>query len=112
MTAAPQNKLRILVLTDEGLVPDGPRAQLEGRERELKKTEYDVMSALKLGHETSCVGLGEDLTVVARALRKLKPHVTFNLVEEFDGDALLRPARRRATSSCASKSTPAAIRAA
>jgi D-alanine-D-alanine ligase len=82
VTAAPQNKLRILVLTDEGLVPDRPRAQLEGRERELKKTEYDVISALKkLGHETSCIGLGEDLTVVARALRKLKPHVTFNMVE-------------------------------
>ena len=82
MTTAPQNKLRILVLTDEGLVPDRPRAQLEGRERELRKTEYDVMSALKkLGHETSCVGLGEDLTVVTRALRKLKPHVTFNMVE-------------------------------
>ena len=62
----------------------GRARELKGRERELRKTEYDVMSALKkLGHETSCVGLGEDLTVVARALRKLKPHVTFNLVEEL-----------------------------
>ena len=86
MTAAPQNKLRILVLTDESLVPVRPRAELKGRDKELRKTEYDIMSALKrLGHEASCVGLGEDLTVLARALRKQKPHVTFNLVEEQEG---------------------------
>src|SRR5262245_36486700 len=82
MTASAPNKLRVLVLTDEGLVPDRPRTQLEGRERELKKTEYDVMGALKrLGHDTSCIGLGEDLTVLGQALQEQKPHVTFNLVE-------------------------------
>jgi D-alanine-D-alanine ligase len=82
MTASPPNKLRVLVLTDEGLVPDRPRTQLDGRERELRKTEYDVVGALKkLGHDTSCVGLGEDLTVLAQALREQKPHITFNLVE-------------------------------
>ena len=78
------NRLRVLILTDQGLVPDRPRSQLKGRQRELRKTEYDVMGALKrMGHDVSCVGLGEDLGVIDRALRRTGPHVTFNLVEEL-----------------------------
>jgi hypothetical protein len=46
-TSPSANKLRVLVLTDQGLVPDRPRSQLKGRQKELKKTEYDVMGALK-----------------------------------------------------------------
>ena len=81
-TSPPANKLRVLVLTDQGLVPDRPRSQLKGRERELKKTEYDVMAALKrMGHDATCVGLGGDLAVIDRALRRARPHMTFNLIE-------------------------------
>jgi D-alanine-D-alanine ligase len=81
---AAASKLRVLVLTDQGLVPDKPRSQLKGRERELKKTEYDVMAALKrLGHEATCVGLGGELGVIDKALRRTKPHIIFNLVEEL-----------------------------
>jgi D-alanine-D-alanine ligase len=59
---------------------------LKGPERELKKTEYDVLGALRrLKHEVICVGLGEDLGPLARALNKEKPHVTFNLAEEPKG---------------------------
>jgi D-alanine-D-alanine ligase len=84
-TSAAANKLRVLVITDQGLVPEKPRSQLRGREKELKKTEYDVMSALKrLGHEASCVGLGGELAVIDKALRRTKPHITFNLVEELN----------------------------
>jgi D-alanine-D-alanine ligase len=84
MTSPSANKLRVLVLTDQGLVPDRPRSQLKGRQKELRKTEYDVVGALKrLGHEVSCVGLGGDLGVIDRTLRRTRPHVTFNLVEEL-----------------------------
>jgi D-alanine-D-alanine ligase len=83
-TSAAANKLRVLVLTDQGLVPDKPRSQLKGREKELKKTEYDVLAALKrLGHQASCIGLGGKLGVIDKALRSMEPHVTFNLVEEL-----------------------------
>jgi D-alanine-D-alanine ligase len=84
-TASPSaNKLRVLILTDQGLVPDRPRSQLKGRQRELRKTEYDVMGALKrMGHDVSCVGLGSDLGVIDKALQRTGPHVTFNLVEEL-----------------------------
>jgi D-alanine-D-alanine ligase len=81
---AAASKLRVLVLTDQGLVPDKPRSQLKGREKELKKTEYDVMAALKrLGHAATCVGLGGELGVIDKALRRTKPHIIFNLVEEL-----------------------------
>jgi D-alanine-D-alanine ligase len=84
--AAAAQPLRILLLTDQGLVPDRPRSKLKGRERELKKTEYDVLAALKrLKHDVTCVGLGDDLSTLARALRRAKPHVTFTLVEELKG---------------------------
>jgi len=36
-----------------------------------------------MGHDVSCVGLGGDLGVIDRALRRKGPHVTFNLVEEL-----------------------------
>jgi D-alanine-D-alanine ligase len=79
-------RLRVLVLTDEGLVPDRPRAKLKGRAAELRKTEYDVMGALKrLGHNARCIGVGSDLGVVGRALARHDPHVVFNLVEERRG---------------------------
>jgi D-alanine-D-alanine ligase len=74
-----------LLLTDEGLLPDKPRSELNDRDAELKKTEYDVMEALqKLGHEVSCVGVGSELGVIRRAIERDNPHIAFNLVEQFD----------------------------
>jgi D-alanine-D-alanine ligase len=78
-------KLRVLLLTDEGLVPDKPRSELNGRAAELRKTEYDVMEALQeLGHEVSCVGVGSELSVIRQAIDRENPHIAFNLVEQFD----------------------------
>jgi D-alanine-D-alanine ligase len=79
-------KLRVLLLTDENLVPERPRGELEGREAELHKTEYDVLDALgNLGHEVTCAGVGSDLGVIRGAIEDISPHIAFNLVEQFDG---------------------------
>ena len=86
MTVAASKALRVLLLTDENLIPDKPRRKLKGRDAELSKTEYDVLAALKkLGHEVTCAGVGSDLSVIRRAILRNKPHVVFNLVEQFDG---------------------------
>ena len=86
MTTAASRSLRVLMLTDAELVPNRPRNELEGRDAEMHKTEYDVLSALqKLGHEVSFAGVGSDLAVIRRAIRRHKPHIAFNLVEQFDG---------------------------
>jgi D-alanine-D-alanine ligase len=86
MTAVAAKSLRVLVLTDAGLVPDKPRNTLSGRDAELRKTEYDVVAALeKLGHDVSFAGVGSDLATIGRAIGRTKPHVAFNLAEQFDG---------------------------
>jgi D-alanine-D-alanine ligase len=86
MTVAASRALRVLLLTDEELVPDRPRKELNGRDAEMRKTEYDVVGALeKLGHEVVCAGVGSELTAIRRAIEEHKPHIAFNLVEQFDG---------------------------
>jgi D-alanine-D-alanine ligase len=42
----------------------------------------------KMGHDVYPVGLSSDLEVVAKAREEYKPQIAFNLLEEFDGNAL------------------------
>jgi len=50
------------------------------------KTELDVTTALReLGHEVEVVGVKTDLDVLAEAIRLTRPHICFNLVEDFNG---------------------------
>jgi D-alanine-D-alanine ligase len=77
------------VLLSESLTP--PEAIPEGVEKEKQpwRTEYDVISTLKsMGHEVSIAGLGSDLAVIAKAREEHKPHIAFNLLEDFEGQAL------------------------
>jgi D-alanine-D-alanine ligase len=78
-----------MVLLTHELMP--PEVIPEGVEKEKQpwRTEYDVITALKsMGHEVYPVGLQSDLAVIANAREQHKPHVAFNLLEEFDGHAL------------------------
>jgi D-alanine-D-alanine ligase len=82
-------KLRVLLLTHEDLVPP---ETLEGHsEKEIQewRTEYDVVQTLrKLGHEVRVLGLRDDLSKVRHQIEEWKPHIAFNLLEEFHGVAL------------------------
>jgi D-alanine-D-alanine ligase len=85
----PKTRLRILVLLTQQLMP--PESIPEGidKERQPWRTEYDVITALKsMGHEVYPVGLQNDLSVISGAREEYRPHVAFNLLEEFDGRAL------------------------
>ena len=54
------------------------------------KMEFDVVSSLKdLGHEAEVIGVHSDLAVIRNALEDFRPHVAFNLLEEFGGLAIL-----------------------
>lgn len=78
-------RLRILVLMHEDLVPPD---ELNGHDlsRVGWKTEYDVVSTLrKLGHEVHPLGVKSDLGVIRTAIEEWRPHIAFNLLEEFDG---------------------------
>jgi D-alanine-D-alanine ligase len=80
-------RLRVLVLMHEDLVPpDHPN----GRDLEAVewKTEYHVLSTLrKLGHDVRPLGVKSELGVIGAAIEEWKPHIAFNLLEEFDGVA-------------------------
>ncbi len=82
-------RLRIVVLMHEDLVP---QASLEGlSEKEISpwKTEYDVVANLtNAGHEVRPLGVSSDLTVVRDTIDSFKPHVWYNLLEEFHGVSL------------------------
>src|SRR5690348_14206021 len=79
-------RFRVLVMMDEGLVPPASVAGMGESDIAPFKTEYDVLTALAaLGHEVRPVGVKSDLEVLARAVREFRPHVCFNLVEDFDG---------------------------
>ena len=79
-------KLRIVVLLHETLVPP---ESLEGyTEEEILewKSEYDVVTTLKeMGHNVVPVGVSDDLGKIRRVLVEHKPHIAFNLLEEFHG---------------------------
>ena len=104
--------LRILVLMHPTLVPPDSLKGHTPEEINTWKTEFDVVSNLrKLGHEVRALGVQDELNPIRVAAEEWKPDVVFNLLEEFHGLSELRPARGRATSSCSSSPTPAAIRA-
>jgi len=81
-------RLRILVLMHEDLVPPEPLTGQDVSGAEWK-TEYDVVSTLrKLGHAVTPLGVKSDLGVLRAAIEEGKPHIAFNLLEEFDGVAV------------------------
>ncbi|MGH7256727.1 MAG: D-alanine--D-alanine ligase family protein, partial [Nitrospirales bacterium] len=79
-------KLRTLVLMHEDLIPpDTPPAGVDLASVDWK-TEFDVVTTLRgMGHEVKPLGVRNDLGVIRRAIDDWKPHIAFNLLEEFDG---------------------------
>jgi D-alanine-D-alanine ligase len=76
------------LLADEELLPRGDLKDFSEKERELRKTEFDVRDAIEsLGHEIYSIGVSDDLSTIRGAIDAHKPHVAFNLVEEFGGTA-------------------------
>ena len=82
-------KLRVLMLTHPDLVPP---ASLKGQsEQDIHtwKTEWDVVSTLRRsGHEVLPLGVQNELAPIREAVEGFKPHVVFNLLEEFHGEAV------------------------
>jgi D-alanine-D-alanine ligase len=79
-------KLRVIVLCHEDLVPPDTIEGLSAKEVAPYRTEWDVISTLKkMGHEVSPVGVYNSLGVIGNALIEHKPHIAFNLLEEFHG---------------------------
>lgn len=79
-------KLRVLVLMHESLVPPPSLDGYSDDEILEWKTEFDVVSTLReLGHDVLPLGVYDDLGDLRRATEEFKPHIWFNLLEEFHG---------------------------
>lgn len=69
-----------------------PPESLEGyTEKQIQewRTEFDVVNTLrKMGHDVRPLGVFDDLSKVRKEVDEWKPHVAFNLLEEFHGISL------------------------
>ncbi|MEO8268367.1 MAG: D-alanine--D-alanine ligase [Aureliella sp.] len=79
-------QLRVLALVSENLVPPDSMEGSTDKEIDEWKAEYDVITTLReMGHHVEVLGLSDDLTPLRNAIVRTKPHVAFNLLEEFHG---------------------------
>ena len=77
-------KLRIVVLMHPMLVPPDSLEGYSEKERHVWKTEYDVVSTLRsLGHEVRPLGVQDELKPIRLMIEEWRPHIVFNLLEEF-----------------------------
>lgn len=82
-------KLRVLVLAHQDLVPPEDVTSYSDEEYQDWKTEFDVISTLREeGHEVFPLGVYDDLGVIREAIQEHKPHIAFNLLEEFHDNSL------------------------
>ena len=80
-------RLRVLAVVHQELLP--PRDPARYHTDADWKMEYDVIESLEtLGHDVEVVGLRSRLDVLSKAVDAFRPHVLFNLLEDFDGIAV------------------------
>ena len=81
-------KLRVLVIAHESVVPPDDVSGLSETEIDPFRMEYNVISTLiSLGHEVRVIGILDSLSALREAARDWRPHVVFNLLDEFSGIA-------------------------
>jgi len=79
-------KLRVLHITHPDFLPPDTTDGYSEREINVWKTDYDVVTALReLGHDVRSLGVSDELVPVRDALVDYRPHIVFNLLEQFAG---------------------------
>lgn len=74
----------MLVLTHPSFVPPDSLKGYSDKQIYHFKTDYDVMITLReLGHDVRVLGAQDDLRVIGEVIDSWKPHIVFNLLEEF-----------------------------
>jgi D-alanine-D-alanine ligase len=81
--------MRILVLVHEDLVPPDSVEGFSDKEILEWKSEFDVVSTLReMGHDVKPLGVSDDLGKIRKEIELWKPHIAFNMLEEFHGISL------------------------
>lgn len=79
-------KHRVLLMVHETLVPPADASSLSNTDIEEFRTEYNVLQTLRrLGQEVRVVGIGDQLTELRETIDAWRPHIVFNLLDEFSG---------------------------
>jgi D-alanine-D-alanine ligase len=79
-------KLRVAVLLHPSLVPPDTLDGLTEQQWYECKTEYDVVSTLReLGHDARPIAVSNSLEPLRALIVDWRPHIVWNLLEEFDG---------------------------
>jgi D-alanine-D-alanine ligase len=82
-------KLRVLVLMHPDHVPPDSLEGLDPQEALALKAEFDIVQCLrKLGHEPRALGVQDEFLPIRDAVEEFKPHIVFNLLEEFHSNML------------------------
>jgi D-alanine-D-alanine ligase len=83
-------KLRVMMVVHYSLVPPEDLRDKNDPRVAKYRTEFDVKQALlALGHEVQVVGVYDDLAPIRRTIEEWKPHIAFNLLEDFAGNSAL-----------------------
>src|SRR4029079_5408577 len=70
-------------------VPPDSLKELTPQEALALKAEFDIVQCLrKLGHEPHALGVQDEFLPIRDAVEEFKPHVVFNLLEEFHSNML------------------------
>lgn len=81
-----RRKLRVVVLMQPAFIPPDSKEGYSERESFEWKTEYDVVTTLReLGHEVRPLGVADELGPIRAVVQEWRPHIIFNLLEEFLG---------------------------
>ncbi|MDZ7769572.1 MAG: hypothetical protein U5K38_11085 [Woeseiaceae bacterium] len=79
-------RYRILIMVHEQLVPPEDIEGLGEAEIDVFRTEYNVYSTLyNLGHDVRVIGILDRLSELRETVKEWKPHIVFNLLQEFSG---------------------------
>ncbi|MEM6531880.1 MAG: ATP-grasp domain-containing protein [Myxococcota bacterium] len=82
------SKRRILAIMHEDLVPPNTLRGVAENDAIAFRTEWHVVSTLKRQrHEVIKLGLRDEIAPLRHAIEEHKPHLVFNLLEEFHGEA-------------------------
>lgn len=76
-------KLRVLAVMHEGMLPPEDATGKDSIEAPWKM-EFDVLTHLTaMGHELRTLEVASDLGAIRRAIEAFRPHIVFNLLEDF-----------------------------
>lgn len=82
--------MKVLMLVHKDLIPEEVKDASKMQWDKIPwVTEFEVHRALvKAGHKVKILGVYEDLKTITDTLEEFKPSITFNLLEEFKGEAI------------------------